>query len=428
MWRIGAPTVGRAAPGLTGRYYDSVTRSLVRALAREPRVRAVYAHGSYAEGDLVPGRSDVDLVVVVDDLPAGDEALLLQRLRRSYRRRQAILPLDLVALGAGELERGAGWFAFGRARIGGGSSHSAVAGWRLLHGEELRSPGPWEPPRALRYLTETDVAEALAAGPNAGRRLALLAGDLEREGLDSSRLRGADPVAAVLGALEVVDEHRGRHAVETGSARYDTSGWRVERPAPADRAAAARLAARLAARSATLVCIPFEPHAALLLETEDAEEARPLIAAALWERRLPMLVTTTRLAEDSWRSRFRWIAIATGEHLAGEPLAPRLREPDAPTRRLLLEHRAYAAAASVRRFALGMRTAQRRPSAVLDLALAARLAHGEPPVTIEEELAPGAAALGDEAWILRALQLWLDARASLVRKEDAFGAHSFTVH
>lgn len=379
VWRVAGPAAGRVAPRLTRLYYGGVTRSLVRALVRDPAVRSVYAHGSYMTDEFVPGRSDVDLVAVAEELPAAEELSLLRRLRRVYLPRQAVLPLDLVTLGVDELEPGSGWLSFVRVRRG----SSGPAAWRLLAGLELRASEPWTPDPALAYLTETVVADAL---------------------------RRRDPAGSVHAALARVDEHRARHTYSTRPAKLDASTWRVERPTDNERAEAEQIARGVPARSATLIRMPFEERAVLLLEARDLEDALPLIEAALAASTVPVSVTTSRLAEDSWRRGFRWIAIAAGDNLAGEPLAPRLRAPDAHIRSQLLAHRAFAAVGAVRRHALGMRTATRWPAALLELALVARLARGDSVVTIPEELAPGAAGLDDDAWALRALELWRAAR------------------
>lgn len=345
---------------------------------RDPGVLSVYAHGSYVTDDFEPGRSDVDLVAVVAELAPAAELALLKRLRPLYLRRQAVLPIDLVPLAANEFEHGAGWLAFARARL----TTAGPAGWRLLAGPELRAPDPWEPDPALRYITEAHVDAALRTG-NIGEARA---------------------------ALERAEEHRSRHAYPAEPAHDDASSWRVERPSRAEHAVARRLAEAVSARSATLIRMPFESDSVLLLEAAALEDAGPLLAAAVASSELRVSVTTSRLAEDSWRRGFRWIAIAAGDHLAGEPLGPRLRVPNVRGRRELLAHRAFAAVGAVRWHALGLRRAARRPELLLELALVGRLVRGEPIVTIPDELAPGAGALDDDAWILSALELWRAAR------------------
>ena len=378
VWRIVGRPAGRAAPRLARRYYDAVTSSLVRALMREEAVISVYAQGSYITDDFAPGRSDVDLVAVVDELPPARELGLLKRLRRIYRPRQAILPIDLLTLGSDEFEHGAGWHAFMRLRL----PTEGPASWRLLAGAELRADECWEPNRALRYISEREVDAALRTGS-----------------FEEARA-----------ALEHVDQHRARHVCPTEPVQLNPSSWRVERPTREERALAERLAGTVAARSATLIRMPFEPDAVLLLEARDLSSAGALLEAALESRELRVGVTTSRLAEDSWRRGFRWIAIAAGEHLAGERLAPRLRAPDASGRRELLAHRAFTAVGAVRTYALGLRRVARRPEALLELALVSRLVRGEPIVTVPADLVPGIAGLNDDAWTLRALELWRAAR------------------
>ena len=377
VWRIAGGPAGRAAPGLVRRYYDAVTSSLVNALRREDGVVSVYAQGSFVNERFRPGRSDVDLVAVVDALTPAEELALLKRLRAIYQRRQAVLPIDLVTLGVDEFPHGAGWLSFARLQ-----PTEGPASWRLLAGPELRAAECWEPDRALRYISEREVDSALQAGSFREARA----------------------------ALERVDEHRARHAYPTERPRLDPSSWRVERPSRDERRIAERVAGTVSARSATLIRMPFERDSVLLLEAGRLEDADRLLDAALASRTLRVSVTTSRLAEDSWRRGFRWIAIASGDHLAGEPLAPRLRVPDARGRRALLAHRAFAAVGAVRWNALGLRRGARRPEHVLELALVGRLRRDEPVVTIPEELAPGAAALDDDAWTLSALELWRSAR------------------
>ena len=76
-------------------------------------------------------------------------------------------------------------------------------------------------------------------------------------------------------------------------------------------------AGTVSARSATLIRMPFERDSVLLLEAGRLGDANRLLEAALASRTLRVSVTASRLAEDSWRRGFRWIAIASGDHLAG---------------------------------------------------------------------------------------------------------------
>ena len=378
VWRIAGGPAGRAAPGFARRYYDAVTSSLVDALRREDGVVSVYAQGSFVTERFRPGYSDVDLVAVVDALPPAEELALLKRLRAVYQRRQAVLPIDLVTLGADEFPHGAGWLSFARLR----PPAEGPASWRLLAGPELRAAECWEPDRSLRYVSEREVDSAIQTGSFSEARA----------------------------ALEWVDQHRARHAYPTERPQLDPSTWRIERPSHDERRIAERVAETVSARSATLIRMPFERESVLLLEAGRLEDADRLLEAALAARTLRVSVTTSRLAEDSWRRGFRWVAVASGDHLAGEPLAPRLRAPDARGRRALLDHRAFAAVGAVRWTALGLRRGMRRPEHLLELALVGRLRRGEAVVTIPEELAPGAAALDDDAWTLSALELWRGAR------------------
>jgi predicted nucleotidyltransferase len=419
-WRRLGPAVGRLAPAPSRKYYETITASLVRLLAATPGVRAVYAYGSYALGDLVPGQSDVDLLAVVDDLPPEAEVDLLLELRRRYRRREGLLPIDLSVLPQADFRFGAGWLGFARMRIGGQGLVCPLDRWLLLAGEEQRGTA-WEPDPSLQYLTEGHVLTALDAwagrGDRAGRvaeRLGWLDRDASAEGLKwppalelhDARARlgrpGAGPADAVAGihaALSLIDEHRARHAVRIEHRAPTAEGWLAETPSAEARASARRLVDGLGRaspfRSATLYVPPFEPDPVLLLEASGLEDARRGLRAAIdglaeeaARSGIRVQVLTSRLAEDSWRSGLRVVPlVAAATHLAGEPLAPRLGFPAVALQRELALGRALNVLATMRWHLLGLRRWRVRDDAVpLRLAVCRALLTGAPPVTESGEL------------------------------------------
>jgi predicted nucleotidyltransferase len=425
VWRSLGPPLGRVAPGPARAYYGVITRSLVRSLARRPEVLAVYAHGSYALDELRPGVSDVDLVAVVEDMPVEDELALLARLGQSYRRRQALLPLDLTVLSRRSFAAGAPWHAFLRMRIGEARPVCPVEQWRLLAGTEQRA-GLWEIDPHLSYLTESHLLVSFACwarGDRAGlaRQLGKLDRNARREELAwpaardlRAALRLGETPAALVATLALLDEHRARNPIERAGAP-DTVGWRAD-PVPegADRAALAALFADAPARSVTLYLPPFESTPVLLLEAPDVSAAEPLVRLAL-ERAAEaarlgahLQVLTSRLAED----------------LAGEPLDPRIGLPDGERLRDLTLGRALTAVAFLRWRLLGLRRLPRVPELPCVLEACHGILAGEPPVTARNVLVErnpalaDADALDEQAFAALCLRIWqriLDSPAGRLR-------------
>src|SRR5687768_13384812 len=109
FWRPVGAAVGRLAPGPMRAYYRAVVRSYVSTLRRTPEVKALYTYGSFAGDTFRPGRSDVDLVAVTEAAAPGREVALLLRLRKSFRRHQGLLPIDVFEMPAEEFEETAAW-------------------------------------------------------------------------------------------------------------------------------------------------------------------------------------------------------------------------------------------------------------------------------------------------------------------------------
>jgi len=90
------------------RLYDRVVRVAVRGLRRRHRHVSVYLRGSMTRGALRPGRSDVDLVAVIDDRAPGapSRTEILRRWASVRRTRPTVrLIADLVVYPRSELDR-----------------------------------------------------------------------------------------------------------------------------------------------------------------------------------------------------------------------------------------------------------------------------------------------------------------------------------
>jgi hypothetical protein len=150
--RIAATIVLRTAHGPLGRLWMALHRGLIAALARylgRQSGAAVYLRGSFADGDAVPGLSDIDLIVVAPDR---------ERAERRWARPAPLLgPLvNVKAYGAAELPAVAAHTVFtspgpifGEARHFSLRTRPGLEGptrdWRLLRGPDLRPAEPGAP-------------------------------------------------------------------------------------------------------------------------------------------------------------------------------------------------------------------------------------------------------------------------------------------
>ena len=325
LWRTVAHAAGRLAPAPMHAYHEAVTRSLVRALARDRDVIAVYGQGSYATGDLRPGRSDVDLVAVVADHDIDGELELLTRLRRAYRRRQAVLPIDLAVIPHAAFAESAALLARRRGRIATPGPMVALDRWRLLAGDELR--GAPEPAHGHDwYVTEAHVARAVRALANGGDvRAALgdLIHDVERERVDwpsARRLVAARaPADLIEAALALTDAQR--DLVPVAALRREVEGWSAPRPA---RRRAIRRARRSRSGDAAPSAVQRAPRADCRGRARRARAlGRAGGARTVVDAGADLRLATPRLAEEGWRGGFRAASILLRVGAAGGGAARR---------------------------------------------------------------------------------------------------------
>jgi predicted nucleotidyltransferase len=389
-------------------YHELVTRALVRALERQVDVLAVYAQGSYATGELRPGRSDVDLVAVVADRDLDGELTLLECLGRVYRRHQAVLPIDLAVIPRASFAVAAPQLAQRRGRIGAPGPQTPVAHWRLLAGTEQRhglapaDPSAW-------YVTETHVARAVAAAARGGDVRAALGNlihDVERERLEwpsAQRLLAArDAAELIAAALALTDAQR--DIVPVAARPRAVTEWVA--PPPPDPAP---FAAIDPPGPATLHRPPFSARPELIIEGQPLALARWAVAGAaraVDQAGADLRLTTPRLAEEGWRGGFRAASLLLAAvPLAGEPLAPRVRLPLNGNLRSLADAQVHGLVADARAALLGRRWSSRDPLLPVRLAAWRVLADGGPLLGDERVLARRVPALREADWGRRALAI-----------------------
>src|SRR5207247_261619 len=150
-----------------------------------------------------------------DDVPPADEVRLLQAIRARYARRQAVLPIDLTVLSAGELAPDAPLHELIRLRVADERPGLALGQWRLLAGEGLR------PGRAARPPAPAALHAARA-----------LSRDLKTPGLRSLTVYqppfAAHPSLLLEGADVDAARPALRWAADGGAARAARAGLRVE--------------------------------------------------------------------------------------------------------------------------------------------------------------------------------------------------------
>lgn len=82
-----------------GRFmYFLCERIICRTFQGFPEIRSAYVSGSMSEGDIVPGLSDIDCVITIDDLGAREEHKLMTELERKIRYRMPPFGRDKIGV------------------------------------------------------------------------------------------------------------------------------------------------------------------------------------------------------------------------------------------------------------------------------------------------------------------------------------------
>ncbi|MCA9810627.1 MAG: nucleotidyltransferase domain-containing protein, partial [Candidatus Dadabacteria bacterium] len=79
-------------------FYFLCERLLGHTFKGFPEIRSAYVAGSMAEGDIVPGLSDIDCVITIDDLGAREEYKLMTELERKVRYRMPPFGKDKIGI------------------------------------------------------------------------------------------------------------------------------------------------------------------------------------------------------------------------------------------------------------------------------------------------------------------------------------------
>jgi hypothetical protein len=315
----------------------------------------------------------------------------------------------VTVLAAGELARDAGAHELIRLRVAAARPGLAMGEWRLLAGDEVRPDRLRVAPPELRYVSDVRIQWGVASPE---RAIALLGRLDENAALDGPhgdavrRLRAArsrgDVAGALAAGLALAGEHRAAAEVVGLSRPLESDGVTVEGDAIA---AARRLAGswEFPLRSATVHQPVFSRRPALLLESDEVEGAlRWALGGDAARAGLAVEVVTPRLAEDAWRSRgLRWLSVAGGAHLAGDPLAERVRLPGADVLGAVARYGAVTAIACARWAAIGRRSFAPDVTVPARLAAYGAVAAGE---------AVPAVLPGPSGELVRALEAWRSAR------------------
>lgn len=139
-------------------YYDAVSE-LVDVISEryENRVKVIYAGGSFAREDFVPGRSDIDLYIVVEDRedePERDLQCEALRIEKKYFEELRSVFDEVLGISVTTLRE----IQEGRSFLGAGFEYSNFIGeGKLLWGEDIKALIPRPPPgkqkeSAKKYL------------------------------------------------------------------------------------------------------------------------------------------------------------------------------------------------------------------------------------------------------------------------------------
>lgn len=141
-------------------YYDAVSE-LVNVITKRygNKIRAIYAGGSFARGDFVPGRSDIDLYVVVEDRKEEFQRDLQQealKTEKKYFKELRSVFDEVLGVSTTTLQE----IQEGKSFLGAGFEYSNfVREGKLLWGEDIKKLIPKLPPEkqkksARKYLNE----------------------------------------------------------------------------------------------------------------------------------------------------------------------------------------------------------------------------------------------------------------------------------
>jgi len=141
-------------------YYDAVSE-LVNVITKRygNKIRAIYAGGSFARGDFVPGRSDIDLYIVVEDRKEELQKDLQQealKIEKKYFKELRPVFDEILGVSTTTLQE----IKEGKSFLGAGFEYSNfIREGKLLWGKDIKKLIPKLPPEkqkesARKYLDE----------------------------------------------------------------------------------------------------------------------------------------------------------------------------------------------------------------------------------------------------------------------------------
>ena len=247
--------------------YGILARFIARILGRVQYVRSAYLIHGAARGEILPGLSDLDLLLVLEDAAPGIHAARRARLVRRFRALRRLAPfLGHVAILSNEeavfLLRHGGTEAF------------ECASWKLIAGSDIRLPRPPASKALLRVAVTRRLVDRFVC--LCGDLTALASGSCTRRQLLSARKHAVE-------VLRLVEVYAGRAPVSDLASRREAL---LERLA-AREGGNSRLASHLVSMSMESRCAARDLMAAsfeILLSWDralaaDGITARPITAA-----------------------------------------------------------------------------------------------------------------------------------------------------
>ena len=156
-------------------YYDAV-KELIGAITEKygNKVEAIYAGGSFARGDFVPGRSDIDIYIVLkngkEELQRDLQCEALEIEKKHFKELRSMIDevLGVTVTTRKEIEEGQSF-------LGSGFEYSNfINEGKLLWGEDIKTIIPRPPQEKQEASAETNLEQVYELISNQERRFKLL--------------------------------------------------------------------------------------------------------------------------------------------------------------------------------------------------------------------------------------------------------------
>ncbi|MBU1030230.1 MAG: hypothetical protein ABIC91_04430 [Nanoarchaeota archaeon] len=116
---------------LNKKIYFFGLKIFIKIFSKLPLVSSIYLRRSMLKKEIVPGSSDVDLAIIIQDTDLEQEKLFMKRFLKKYFLLKKIFPFlgEVVILSKSEIKR---WL-----KHGGSHSNEALETWKLLFGKKV---------------------------------------------------------------------------------------------------------------------------------------------------------------------------------------------------------------------------------------------------------------------------------------------------